>query len=194
MKNETNTTLEIEEVESYLVGDDEAEEPFKAVAPSSFVIKDDNTADWALRKIKESLDLCERVVAIGEAQIEEIKSRIDKERRLYENKTAYLKSKLLEYFQTVEHQTTKTEEKYKLFNGTLKMKKPAQKLNHDDDALGEWLAQNGYAELLKSSPKWAEAKKLLEIGEGGIVTIKDTGEVVGGVTVTETPAEFDVKF
>lgn len=177
-------------IESSVFSENEAEDK------PAFTINSDSAAEWALQKIKAKRERLERLKALAEAQKAEIDAKIEREQKKYENGTAYLKGKLLEYFETVPHEKTKTEEKYALLTGTLKLKKPAQKFEHDDATLLEWLENNQHKDLIKytGSPKWAEVKKLLKVTSSGVVVIKDSGEIVGGVTASETPAEFDVKF
>lgn len=56
-----------------------------------------------------------------------------------------------------------------------------------------WLKANGYGELVKveESTCWADLKKLLSY-TGDIATLTETGEIVEGVTVYETPGIFTV--
>lgn len=161
-----------------------------------FSISDDVTADWALRKIKAKLENLDRLEALAKAQKAEIDAKIERERKAVENGTAFLRDKLLTYFESVPHEETKTEEKYKLLSGTLKMKKASKKYEHDDEALTQWLIDNGYEDFIKrkAEPRWGDLKKMLEMTPEGIVTLKASGEVVDGVTIVESPAEFDIKF
>ena len=55
------------------------------------------------------------------------------------------------------------------------------------------LKANGYGELVKveESTRWADLKKLLSY-TGDIATLTETGEIVEGVTVYETPGIFTV--
>lgn len=61
------------------------------------------------------------------------------------------------------------------------------------DELEPWLKANGYGELVKveESTRWADLKKLLSY-TGDIATLTETGEIVEGVTVYETPGIFTV--
>lgn len=162
---------------------------------TGFTILDDKTADWAIRAIAKEKAEYDRLQALADAQIEEIKARAEAEKKRYENATEYLKGKLLEYFQTVEHKQTKTTEKYKLLSGTLTLKKAAQTMEPDKPALADWCIENGYTDLVKTeiSPKWAEIKKKLEI-KGNNVVVTETGEVIACVKVVEKPGEFDIDF
>lgn len=88
---------------------------------------------------------------------------------------------------------TKTTEKYRLLSGTLTFKKGTTKTKLDETKLVPWLKANGYGELVKveESTRWADLKKLLSY-TGDIATLTETGEIVEGVTVYETPGIFTV--
>ena len=108
-----------------------------------------------------------------------------------ENGTSYLTSCLADFFATVPHKETKTTEKYRLLSGTPTFKKGTTKTKLDETKLVPWLKANGYGELVKveESTRWADLKKLLSY-TGDIATLTETGEIVEGVTVYETPGIF----
>lgn len=145
-----------------------------------FRITDDRCADWAIRKIAD-----EQIAAINE--------KVAAARKRMENGTSYLTSCLADFFATVPHKETKTTEKYRLLSGTLTFKKGATKTKLDETKLVPWLKANGYGELVKveESTRWADLKKLLSY-TGDIATLTETGEIVEGVTVYETPGIFTV--
>lgn len=78
-------------------------------------------------------------------------------------------------------------------SGTLTFKKGTTKTKLDEAKLVPWLKANGYGELVKveESTRWADLKKLLSY-TGDIATLTETGEIVEGVTVYETPGIFTV--
>lgn len=145
-----------------------------------FRITDDRCADWAIRKIAD-----EQIAAINE--------KVAAARKRMENGTSYLTSCLADFFATVPHKETKTTEKYRLLSGTLTFKKGTIKTKLDETKLVPWLKANGYGELVKveESTRWADLKKLLSY-TGDIATLTETGEIVEGVTVYETPGIFTV--
>lgn len=145
-----------------------------------FRITDDRCADWAIRKIAD-----EQIAAINE--------KVAAARKRMENGTSYLTSCLADFFATVPHKETKTTEKYRLLSGTLTFKKGTTKTKLDETKLVPWLKANGYGELVKveESTRWADLKKLLSY-TGDIATLTETGEIVEGVTVYETPGIFTV--
>lgn len=159
-----------------------------------FRITDDRCADWAVRKINEERAEYERLKALGEQQIAAITEKIEAAKRRYENGTGFLTSCLADFFQTVPHKKTKTTEKYRLLSGTLTLKKGAPKATTDDAKLVPWLRANGFDDFVKveESAKWGELKKKLTF-VGTVATIEETGEIVEGITVMETPDTFKVE-
>lgn len=159
-------------------------------------ITDDGCADWALEKIKAEKDELERLTALAEQKIAELKEKIENAKRRYDQNTAFLTHMLAEYFETVPHKKTKTgTESYQLLSGKL-VKKPASfKMQPDDEKLVEWLRSAGREDLIKVETKaaWGDLKKQITI-VGEIAMIEETGEIVEGVDVVEAPAEFSVKF
>lgn len=161
-----------------------------------FKIDNDNAADWAIKKIREEEEERDRLIAIAAAQIEALNSRIEDLNKYCESKTGYLRSLLIEYFNTVPHKETKTQETYKLLSGSLVFKKPSVKIVHDDERLLEYLKANAGIEFIKvkESIDWASFKSELVITDDGKVVDTGLGIVVDGCTVEEVPASFSVKY
>lgn len=159
-----------------------------------FSIKDDRTAEWALKKIRAAKEEMDRIVADCAEEIDYYQAVQEAASKKYENSTGFLKGKLLEYFGSVNHQETKTQESYKLPSGQLVMKKAKLDLEHDDEKLIGFMKANGYGEYIKvtEKPAWADFKKTLTMVDGAVVS-KETGEAVEGVTVVEKPESFEVK-
>ena len=156
-------------------------------------ITDDRCADWAIRKIADERSEYDRLKALADEQIAAINEKVAAARKRMENGTSYLTSCLADFFATVPHKETKTTEKYRLLSGTLTFKKGTTKTKLDETKLVPWLKANGYGELVKveESTRWADLKKLLSY-TGDIATLTETGEIVEGVTVYETPGIFTV--
>ena len=148
-----------------------------------FRITDDRCADWAIRKIADERSEYDRLKALADEQIAAINEKVAAARKRMENGTSYLTSCLADFFATVPHKETKTTEKYRL----------TAKTKLDETKLVPWLKANGYGELVKveESTRWADLKKLLSY-TGDIATLTETGEIVEGVTVYETPGIFTV--
>lgn len=161
---------------------------------NEFVIDSDILADWALRKIKEDAAESDRLVTLAEDEIKSLEKKIEEINKGFENRTAFLKGKLHEYFNKVEHKETKTQETYKLLNGTLTLKKSARKIVRPDDAkLLDVLKGMNADEFIqvKEVPLWGEFKKKLTITEDGQV-VDDTGTIVE-LDTEDVPAEFTIK-
>lgn len=156
-------------------------------------IADDSAADWAVQKIAEERAELARIEALAAEQTARINEKVEAARRRCENGTAFMTSKLAEYFETVPHKETKTKHSYRLLSGTLVRKIGGVSMEKDDEKLIEHLRASGNEEYIQltAKPMWGEYKKRLEI-MGSHVIDKDTGELVEGVTVTEKPDTFVV--
>lgn len=159
-----------------------------------FIIDDDNKADWAIRKIREEKEELDRLDFIANSLIEETRLKIDSQKKLFENKTNFLKTKLYEYFKKVETKKSKTQEKYKLLSGTLVKKIGGQKLEPNKEELTRWLKENKYNDFIKIKEDidWLELKKEVTISNNKVV-IKETGEIIEGINIVEKQDTFEVK-
>lgn len=160
-----------------------------------FKVVDDKTADWAIRKIKEEAEEQDRLISLAESQIDDLENQINKIHTQYTYNTSYLKSLLAEYFATVKHEETKTQESYKLLSGSLVLKKPTTKIIKDDEKLVEYFKKNNLEKYIKvsESPKWADFKSQVKV-VGKDVVDNETGEIIDGLKTEEIPATFNVKF
>ena len=158
-----------------------------------FSINDDKTAEWALKVITEEKAEAQRYINVCETWIAEYRLKAQKAQERFETKTSYLKQQLQEYFATVPHKATKTQETYKLPSGTLKLKFGKPEFIRDEKVLAKFLKDNGfkdyYEEVIK--PKWAELKEVVTVSGDKVITAD--GEIVEGVTVQEKPASFEVE-
>lgn len=159
-----------------------------------FSINNDVVADWAIRKIADERKELERLRDIAEQQIAEIDMKMRQEEKAFERRTSFLKECLRQYFSTVPHKATKTQESYKLLSGSLVMKLGGLKMIKDDEKLVEYFRQNDQAEYIKTveTPKWAEFKKNLSIVDGNVIDTT-TGAIVDVIKVESVPDVFDVK-
>ena len=162
----------------------------------TFLIDNDQKADWALKKIKAERTELERIKELAEAEIAELEQKIKDEQEASERRCSYLKAALELYFDSVEHKHTKTQESYKLLHGTLVRKAGGVDYLRDDDKLTGWMQEHDYDDMvtIKTSPQWGNFKRLLSADpETGVVTVAETGEVVDGLKAVQKPDTFDIK-
>lgn len=160
---------------------------------NEFTIDSDEMAEWALKKVLAAKKEKERLTALIDAEREKLDRKQEDIDKRYENDTSYLLYKLSEYFKTVEHKETKTQESYQLLSGKLVFKKPTVKLEQDKNALLNWCKTNAPEYVrTEQSVEWGQIKKCMRI-VGESVIYDATGEVVQGVAITETAGTFDVK-
>lgn len=156
------------------------------VESDGFVIDTDAKAEWALKKIAEARADRDRWVAWYTDKIAEIKAQTDFD-------TLNLEHMLEEYFATVPHKKTKTQESYKLPGGKLVLKTQNPEYNRDDARVIDWLKKNGQAQFVKVEEKldWAALKGATAVFDGHIVT--EDGEIIDGVEVINRDAKFVVE-
>lgn len=153
-----------------------------------FHVTDDKAAEWCMQKIKEAEADRAMWKKHYEAQMEKVNQAAD-------SAVAYFTAKLQEYFATVPHKTTKTQESYSLPGGKLVQKHQQPAYETDDDKLVPWLKQNFMGQLVKvrESADWAGLKKVVTVTPDGMHVATDDGEIVPGVTVTPRPDVFKVE-
>ena len=95
----------------------------------------------------------------------------------------------MQYFATVEHAATKTQETYRLPTGKLKMKLAFERMVPDEESL-----ITDFPNFTERTPtlKWGELKKRLQIVDGKVIDT-ETGEIVQGVSVEMAPPKFIVE-
>jgi phage host-nuclease inhibitor protein Gam len=156
-----------------------------------FRITDDLMADWAIEKINEARAERDRLLSLVDEKI----GQLEEKRKLYivnfEDNTSYLRGKLMEYFQTVKTQDTKTMKKYKLVSGTLVLKRQQPLYERDEATLLTW-AEQTIPELVKVKKEvsWADLKKRADVSGDNLLL---DGEIIPGVTVIEREDVFEVQ-
>jgi hypothetical protein len=158
-----------------------------------FRVDSDSRAEWSLLRIREEKAELERMKILCENMIQHYQDKIEKAERDYESNTAYFRSQLQQYFETVPRKATKTQEIYKLPSGTLKKKYGGVEYVRDNDSLVRWLKEAGKTELVKvkEEANWSELKKQIKQVEDKAVT--DDGEIVEGVTLVTKEDKFEIE-
>ena len=159
----------------------------QATYQEEFTISDDQTADWAIRKIKEADAEYERLKAWYEAQLQLID-------RKHAETVDFFTAKLAPYLAIAPAKDTKTTRKYSLASGDLVLTKAKEDFEAaDPEALLGWCQVNA-PELVRVTmkPAWSDIKKRLQATEIGIADT-ETGMIVEGVAIVEKPESFSVK-
>lgn len=153
-----------------------------------YTVRDDRDAELCLKNIREAQHDKERWKKHYEQQLEKVNAEAD-------NRIEYFKARLEEYFSTVPHKATKTQESYSLPGGKLILKRQQPEYKIDDSALVPWLEESFMGQLIKVEKKadWAGLKKVVGITPDGAHVATDEGEIVPGVTVTPRPDVFKVE-
>ena len=151
----------------------------------TFIVDDDQKADWCLEKIREANAEKERWTAF---YMDRLKKLCDAE----DARIQRMEFLLQQYFRTVPHKETKTQQSYALPSGKLVYKRQQPEWTHDDSVLLPWVMENVPNMVkVKESVDWAELKKELSVVGDAIVNAD--GLIVPGVTVMERPDVFKVE-
>lgn len=149
-----------------------------------FEIKDDKTANWALRKIREAEARIEQVQRFAEEQKAEIDAWAETATEREAHSITFFTG-LLQAYHFKLHQENPRIKTIKLPAGELQLRKAQPKFSRDDNKLTAWLkAHRPEFVKVKESPDWAEAKKALNVAGRHLVD-PETGEIVDGVEVYE---------
>lgn len=151
-----------------------------------FVIDTDAKAGWALDKIREAREDRDRWVKWYEDKIAEITAQTDFD-------TMNLERMLAEYFASVPHKKTKTQESYSLPGGKLILKTQNPEYKRDDKTVIEWLKKNNGGEFIKVKEElaWADLKAKTAALNGKLFS--EDGEEIPGVEVIDRPEKFVVE-
>lgn len=152
-----------------------------------FIVDNDQKAEWAARKIREARQDTQKWTEYYERQLSAI-------RRANEDTEAYFAALLADYFETVPHKATKTQESYSLPSCKLVLKAQQLEFNRDEAVLCDYLDKKGRDDLVKITRRadWAALKKTLKVMEDGTCVDAD-GEIVEGVQVFSRQPEFKVE-
>lgn len=152
-----------------------------------FTVDNDQKAEWAARKIREARQDTQKWTEYYERQLSAI-------RRANEDTEAYFAALLADYFETVPHKATKTQESYSLPSCKLVLKAQQPEFNRDEAVLCDYLDKKGRDDLVKITRRadWAALKKTIKVMEDGTCVDAD-GEVVEGVQAFSRQPEFKVE-
>ena len=158
----------------------------EAYIEDAFVIDTDDKANWAIRKIKEARADRDSWVKWYEDKIAEIKAQTD-------FNTMNLERMLADYFATLPHKKTKTQESYPLKDGKLILKTQNPEYKRDDKAVIAWLKENNGVQFIKTKEEldWAGLKATT--GVVGNTVVNEDGEIIPGIEVVEREAKFIVE-
>ena len=156
------------------------------IETEGFVIDTDAKAEWALNKIREARSDRDRWVEWYESKIKEITEQTD-------FNTMNLERMLADYFASVPHKKTKTQESYSLPGGKLILKTQNPEYKRDDKTVIEWLKNHDGGEFIKVKEElaWADLKAKTAALNGKLFS--EDGEEIPGVEVIDRPEKFVVE-
>lgn len=178
-------------LEEYLLDSYETPENIDDIENQRFRIKDDNQADWALRKIARARQDMKEAEETAAMEIEKINRWLDGQRDESLRTERFFTALLQEYYEP-RFMTNPDKKTYKLPSGKVQRRTQQPRFDRDNEALLAWLKQRGMTDYVevKETPKWGELKKNLQVFGQNVVT--PGGEVVDGVAVFHRAPAFKI--
>ena len=158
----------------------------KLETEEEFRVDDDQKAEWCLQKIREANADMEKWLEFYDQRKEAVKADTA-------NRIAFFEHHLREYFNSVPHKVTKTQENYPLPSGKLVFKQQEPEYERDDESVLAWLKENGGEKYIKvkESLDWSGLKKTLTVC--GETVADENGEVIPGIKAIEREPVFKVE-
>lgn len=148
-----------------------------------FRIETKDQAAWALRKMSRIKAEQDENTQAAQAEIDRIAVWRNEENEKLQRSVSFFESLLHEYFMQLREDDPKLKT-VKLPHGSLKMRAQQPQYEYDEDQLLPWAKGNlPEAVVVKESIAKTPVKK----------HIRETGEMVPGVTITERPEKFIVE-
>lgn len=151
-----------------------------------FHITDDSVAEWAIRQKLNA----EAEKAKWKAHYDTMYARIA---ATCDATIANMEHYLREYFDTVPHKVTDTQESYRLPSGKLVIKHQECEFERDDAEVIKWLKANGGEKFIKTKETldWAGLKKSLSVMSE---TVADNhGVIIPCIKAVERPDVFKIE-
>lgn len=151
---------------------------------NEFIIDSLNSADWALRKIKQNNDVADERIRYAKSEIKRLQEYIKNEENNRDSGNAFLESKLKNYLE--ERRIEDPNFKLKTITATVSTRK-ASTWKYDDEKLLKFFKNNdmeNYIRVKEEVDKKEFKKNAIVTDSGAVVTAN--GEVIEGVEVSST--------
>lgn len=162
------------------------------VQEDSFVVDDENKANWALRKIKQYKDKIDNNNALAQAEIDKIEQWNNEVNKQAQESIDYFTSLLTSYALNKKAEDPKFKS-LKLPNGRFGFRKSQPKWVYDNDKVIETLEKANLTDFIRvtKAPSKAEIKKAFDV-VGDKVVNPDTGEVIEGIEIEPQDDKFNL--
>lgn len=162
----------------------------EGVNDERFVIRDDNQANWALRKLRQMQEKKEENIKLANGEIEKIEEWLNSANDYVDRSMDYFQSLLAEYA----FEKRKVDKKFKtlkLPNGKIMFRKQQPRWEYDDKKVIEVLKLAKKTDLIRIKEELDKsAIKKAYIISGNKAVDPDTGEVLEGVTIEQREDAF----
>ena len=147
--------------------------------------ENDQDAEWCLTQISRAKAEKERWKAHYKAALESVNATLDET-------ISRMEYFLFEYFQTVPHKRTKTEENYPLPSGKIMLKAQETTFDYDEAEVIDWLKAHGKGFIkTRESLDWDGLKKTLTVMGGTVAD--ENAELIPCIRAVEHEPAFKVQ-
>lgn len=154
-----------------------------------FLIDSLEKAIWAMRKIAAAKAKIKEIDAVGEAEIQRVKTWVDKEKASHIRTIDSMEYLLRPYVASATAESKK--KSVNLPNGTTGFRKASVKYSFNEAEFNPWAKENGWVTpVITEKIEWDKLKKSCKIDGSKLVT--EDGEVIPGVCIEHVPDTFYV--
>ena len=149
-------------------------------------VRSDIEAGWQLKRRKEIIADRDELISFYSERIKAAKEDAD-------FKLGFIDRALEQYFKTVKHKKTATQEYYLHPLGKLMLKKQNPDFKRDEPTVIEWLKKNNLPQYVKveESLDWASLKKDTTVC--GEAVVDNDGQPIPGIKVIEREPKFCIE-
>ncbi|MEA4884307.1 MAG: host-nuclease inhibitor Gam family protein [Clostridia bacterium] len=157
---------------------------------AAFTVDGVESATWCMRKLAQHRKRFNEFKIVADVEIRRAQAFVERQNMLIEAERAKLQreedfftGKLAEFYLPL-HEVEPRIKSFKTPAGTFAIRQQQPEFQRDDVALLGYLKVNDRTQYVEVTerPKWADLKKVVDV-TGNRIVLRDTGEIVEGVTV-----------
>ncbi|MCM8710507.1 host-nuclease inhibitor Gam family protein [Clostridium sp. SYSU_GA19001] len=158
----------------------------------NFKVDNLESANWVFRKLRAIEEQRAEYKALAEKEIERITAWLQAEEEKLNNQEAFFNGLLTEY--AIEQRRLNPKFKLSTPYGKLSFRKQQPKWKYDEETVLLNLKRHAMFDFIrvKEEINKAELKKVADVINGHVV-LKDTGEIIEGITVEEQPETIKIE-
>lgn len=173
--------MSVSELDKLLL--DTYEEPQEEAEREQFSVRDEDMANWAVRKIAAARANFAEAERLAATERERIDTYLSSKRKDLERTEEFFSGLLTRYY-LPQHEANPKQKTFKLPAGQVQFRAQQPDYERDDERLVSWLEANDKMDFvqIKKSARWGELKKALT-QHGERMIDPESGQIVDGILV-----------